>query len=100
LNESKFIGYINSIEPVDHTPEQALTNARKDQLRDNMNKDTKSLYLIQNGLDKSIFLKISTTRFSKTTRDILETNYYGITKVNTIKMKTLQMNFENLKMKK
>ena len=75
------------------------TNNQKNNLIDNNNKDAKTLYLIQNGLDESIFPSISTTRFSKIVWNILETNYQGITKVKEIKLQTLGMNFENLKMK-
>jgi hypothetical protein len=64
-----------------------------------MKKDAKKLHLIQNGLDDSIFLKISIAKFLKTAWDILDTNYQGITKVKEIKLQTLGMNFENLKMK-
>jgi len=60
--------------PANHATKKALTNAQKDHVRGNMKKDEKPLYLIQNDLDESIFSKISTVRFSKTTWDILQTN--------------------------
>jgi hypothetical protein len=61
--------------------------------------DEKALYFIQNGLDDSVFPKISAAESSKEAWDILETNYKGTTKINTVKLQTLRMNFENLKMK-
>lgn len=62
--------------------------------------DEKALYFIQNGLDDSVFPKILAAKSSKEAWDILETNYKGTTtKVNTVKLHTLRMNFENLKMK-
>ena len=79
--------------------EQALTNAQTEQLRINRKKDAKALSLIPNGLDGSIFPKILGANFSKVAWDILESNYQSITKVKTIKLQTLRMNFENMKMK-
>ena len=87
------------VEPTNLEAKQALTNAQREKLRINRKKDAKALSLIQNGLDGSIFPKISAANFSKVAWDILESNYQGITKVKTVKLQTLRMNFENLKMK-
>ena len=70
--------------------DQALTNAQKNQLKEHRNKDAKTLHLIQNALDDTIFPKISVMEFSTTTCDIFETNYQGITKVKTVKLQNLR----------
>ena len=70
--------------------DQALTNAQKNQLKEHRNKDAKTLHLIQNALDDTIFPKISVMEFSTTTCDIFETNYQGIIKVKTVKLQNLR----------
>ena len=77
----------------------ALSNADHVWLKENMNKDNKTLGLIQQGLNESIFMKISSATSSKMAWDILETCYQGVSKVETVKLENLRRDFKNLKMK-
>ena len=51
-------------EPADAAAELALTNAERVLLKDNRKKDNKALGLIQQGLNESIFIKISSVASS------------------------------------
>ena len=73
-------------EPTDAAVELALSNADHVLLKENMKKDNKALGLIQQGLNESIFMKISSAASSKMAWDILETCYQGVSKVKTVKL--------------
>ena len=66
--------------------ESALTKNEMDKLQDNMKKDAKALFLIQQSLDESIFPKVSAAKKSKIAWDILETTYQGTSKVKIAKL--------------
>jgi len=87
------------VEPATATIEMALSNAGHVLLKDNRKKDNKALGLIQQGLNESIFVKISNATSSQMAWNILETNYQGASKVKTVKLQNLKRDFENLKMK-
>jgi len=77
----------------------ALTNVERILLKEKINKDNKALGLIQQGLTKSIFPKVSSSFYSKQAWETLETIYQGVSKVNTVKVQNLRRDFENMKMK-
>lgn len=85
-------------ELVDQAAEMALTNVERDLLKENRKKDNKSLGLIQQSLNETIFLKKSSVFSSKKAWETLETNYQGVSKVNNVKIQNLRRDFENLKM--
>jgi hypothetical protein len=87
------------VEPADVATKLALSNADRVLLKENRKKDNKALGLIQQGLNESIFTKISSVVSSKMAWDILETYYQGVSKVKTVKLQNLRRDFENLKMK-
>jgi hypothetical protein len=86
-------------EPVDEVVEMALTNVELFLLKEKRNKDNKAPSLIQQGLTKTIFPKVSSAVSSKKSWDILETSYQGVSKVKTAKVQNLRRDFENMKMK-
>jgi len=73
-------------EPATAAAELALTNAERVLLKDNRKKDNKALGLIQQGLNESIFVKISNATSSQMAWNILETSYQGVSKVKTVKL--------------
>ena len=82
LLEFVSIGYL---QPVDQTLEMALTNAKQILLKENRKKDNKSLDLIQQGLNETIFLKVSSSVSSKQSWDTPGTRYQGVSKVKTLR---------------
>lgn len=86
-------------EPVNAVAELALSSVDRVLLKENRKKDNKALGLIQQGLNESIFTKISSVTSWKMAWDILETCYQGVSKVKTVKLQNLRRDFENLKMK-
>ena len=96
LWEFATIGYP---EPIGQATEMALTSDERILLKENTKKDNKSLSLIQQGLTKTIFPKVSSSISSKKAWDTLETSYQGVSKVKTIKVHNLRRDFENMKMK-
>ena len=73
-------------EPANQDAKLALSNAERVLLKENRKKDNKALSLIQQGLSKSIFPKISSAESSKKDWDTLETCYQGVTKVKNVKL--------------
>jgi len=63
-----------------------LTNSEWILLKENIKKNNKSLDLIQQGLNETIFPKVSSAVSSKKAWDILETSYEGVSKVKAIKV--------------
>jgi hypothetical protein len=63
-----------------------------------MKRENKAKFWIQNSMDNSIFSKITGVVTSKQFWDILQITYQGNNMVKTIKLHTLRMNFETLKM--
>ena len=74
------------VDPVDAATELALSNVDHVFLKENRKKDNKTLGLIQQGLNESIFMKIASATSSKMAWDILETCYQGVSKVRTVKL--------------
>jgi hypothetical protein len=62
-------------------------------------KNTKSLWLIFQGVDESIFPKIEGKSTAKGAWDTLMNIYQGTKKVKTVKLQTLRRNFETMSMK-
>ena len=77
-----------------------LSNAQKQQLNEQKKKDAKALALIQQGVAHTIFPRIINATTAKEVWHILQKEYRVTYKVKTIKLQTLQRDFENLKMKK
>jgi hypothetical protein len=101
LHSQDFWTYVidGYVEPIDAATELTMYNADHVLLKENRKKDKKALGLIQQGLNESIFMNISSVASSKMAWDILETCYQGVSKVKTVKLQNLRRDFENLKMK-
>lgn len=81
------------VEPVDQAAYQALTQAKKDELKEKKKKDAKALFFIQQAMNDSVFPRISAATRSKQAWEILETSYQGTMKVRVAKLQTLRRNF-------
>ncbi|GKB03067.1 retrovirus-related pol polyprotein from transposon TNT 1-94 [Tanacetum coccineum] len=75
-------------------PEESSDNARQ---KENIKKDAKALFFIQQAVDESIFSRIATATSSKHAWDTLKTEYQGSAKVILVKLQSLRKNFENSK---
>jgi hypothetical protein len=82
------LGYV---EP-DPTYLSAMTNQQQ------RNRENKAKFWIQNFVDDSIFSKITGAGTSKQTWDILKLAYQGNDRVKTVKLQTLRMKLETLRM--
>jgi hypothetical protein len=92
-------------DPVDHgyvEPDpadlSAMTNQQKIAQATQRNRENKAKFWIQNSVDDSIFSKITGAGTSKQAWDILKSSYQGNDRVKTIKLQTLRMQFETLRM--
>jgi hypothetical protein len=88
------LGYV---EP-DPTDLAAMTNQQRTAQATQRNKENKEKLWIQNSVDDSIFSKITGVVTSKQAWDILKSAYQGNDRVKTVKLQTLRMHFETLKM--
>jgi hypothetical protein len=59
------------VEPVDHATYNALTQAKKDVLKDQRNKDGKALFYIHEAMHESILPRVASTKKAKEAWDIL-----------------------------
>jgi hypothetical protein len=91
--------------PVDHgyvEPDSAdlsaMTNQQKIAQLTQRNRENKAKFWIQNSVDDSIFSKITGASTSKQVWDILKSSYQGNERVKTVKLQTLRMQFETLRM--
>eukprot|EP00253_Pinus_taeda_P007708 PITA_07708 len=70
-------------EPSDAAAYNALSQAKRDLLRDNRKNDAKSLFYNFQEVHESIFPRVTTTTKSKQAWDTLQTTYQGTGKVKT-----------------
>ncbi|GJZ18250.1 putative RNA-directed DNA polymerase, eukaryota, reverse transcriptase zinc-binding domain protein [Tanacetum coccineum] len=77
-------------------PEESSENARQ---KENIKKDAKALFFIQQAVDESIFSRIAAATSSKHAWDTLKTEYQGSAKVISVKLQSLLKNFETTSMK-
>ncbi|GKV49381.1 hypothetical protein SLEP1_g56135 [Rubroshorea leprosula] len=69
-------------------------------LKDTKKKDAKALFFIQQGVDDTIFPRISATTKSKDAWDALQRGYQGNAKVLTVKLQTVRRRYEGMVTKK
>ena len=86
-------------EPVDMTVYNNLTQDEKDVLREQREKDGKTLFFIHQAMHESILPRIVAKTNAKEPWDTLETTYQGLDKVKTSKLQILRRDFESLSMK-
>ena len=87
------------VEPVDQTTYKNLTQAEKDGLREQREKDGKAMFYIHQAMHESILPRVAATTTTKKAWDTLETSYQGFDKLNTSKLQILRIYFESLSMK-
>lgn len=68
-------------------------------LKENQEKEAKSLLKIQFGVSDSIFPRIMRASTAKEAWEILQQEFHGSDKVQPIKLQNLRREFENIKMK-
>ena len=73
-----------------------LTQAEKDDLRDQRKKDGKALFFIHQAMHESILPRLAAKTNAKQAWDTLETSYQGLDKVRTSKLQILRRYFESL----
>ncbi|KAK2991588.1 hypothetical protein RJ640_000959 [Escallonia rubra] len=83
---------------LDVAAEAALSNAQKTALRESRKKDKKALFLIFQGVDESTFEKISDAKTSKEAWEILQKSLQGVEKAKKVRLQSLRVEFETLKM--
>ena len=76
-----------------------LTQAEKDVLRKQRNKDGKDLFYIHQAMHESILPRVAAKTNAKQAWDTLETTYQGLGNVKTSKLQILRRDFESLSMK-
>ena len=76
-----------------------MTNAQRNAYVENKRKDSRALWNIVNGVEESIFSKISATTNAYQAWEILATTYQGVEKVKNAKLQILRKRFESLQMK-
>nr|UBX54620.1 transposon Pol polyprotein [Lupinus angustifolius] len=83
------------------TPENTSTHTvtQKKELKENVQKDAKVLFILQQALVETIFPRIMGATSAKEAWDTLKEEFHGNDKVRTIKLQTLRREFELLKMK-
>jgi hypothetical protein len=88
------LGYVEP-DPVDLV---AMTNQQRTAQATQRNRENKAKLWIQNSVDDSIFSKITSVVTSKQAWDILKSAYQKNDRVKTVKLQSLLMQFETLKM--
>ncbi|XP_021755931.1 uncharacterized protein LOC110721111 [Chenopodium quinoa] len=79
--------------------ESSLSDAQRKRLEEEMMKDAKALYLIQNAVKDTIFPRIMRANTAKEAWEILQQEFQGDSKVRSIKLQSLRRDFENLRIK-
>jgi hypothetical protein len=75
----------------------AMTNPQRIAQAMQRNRENKDKFWIQNSVDDSIFSKITGASTSKQAWDILKSFYQGNDRVKIVKLQTLRMQFETLR---
>ena len=86
-------------EPADENEFNRLTQAKKDLLKSNKKKDSKTLIFLYQEVHGSVFPRIAAAKTSKEAWQTLKIAYQGMEKVKTTKLQLLRRDFENLCMK-
>jgi hypothetical protein len=86
-------------EPADQAAYTLLSVDQKNELKENRKKDAKALFLLQTGVDNSVFPKIAECGSSHIAWETLEKAYKGSVKVKIVKLQMLRRDFESLSMK-
>nr|KYP71431.1 Retrovirus-related Pol polyprotein from transposon TNT 1-94 [Cajanus cajan] len=83
------------------TPEDtsALTAAQKKELKENKQKNSKALFILQQAVTDTIFSRIMGATTAKEAWTTLQEEFEGNEKVRAVKLQTLRHNFELLNMK-
>ncbi|XP_070032220.1 uncharacterized protein [Nicotiana tomentosiformis] len=79
--------------------EEVLPQNEKDALAKTRKKDQQTLTLIHQYLDDAIFEKVADATTSKKAWEILQNSLQGVDKVRKVKLQTLRIDFEVLKIK-
>nr|KYP41863.1 Retrovirus-related Pol polyprotein from transposon TNT 1-94 [Cajanus cajan]KYP41870.1 Retrovirus-related Pol polyprotein from transposon TNT 1-94 [Cajanus cajan] len=77
----------------------SLTTAQKKELKENKQKNSKALFILQQVVTDTIFLRIMGATTAKEAWTTLQEEFEGSEKVRAIKLQTLQRDFELLNMK-
>eukprot|EP00253_Pinus_taeda_P024042 PITA_24042 len=86
-------------EPARVATYNALSQEKRDLLRDNRKNDANALFYIFQAVHESVFPRVAATTKSKQSCDTLQTTYQGMAKVKTTKLQMLRRYFETLCMK-
>nr|KYP35054.1 hypothetical protein KK1_043927 [Cajanus cajan] len=83
------------------TPEDpsSFTAAQKKELKDNKQKNSKALFILQQAVADTIFPRIMCATTAKEAWTMLQEEFEGSEKVRAVKLQTLRRNFELLNMK-
>ena len=81
------------VEPANQIAYNNLTQDEKDGLREQRNKDGKSLFYIHQAINESILPRVVATITAKQAWDTLKTAYHGLEKVKTSKLHILERDF-------
>jgi len=87
------------VELVDQATYNSLTQAKKYVLKDQRNKDRKSLFCIHQAMHESILPRVASGNQDKEAWDILQTSYKGMDKVKTSKLQIIRRDFETMTVK-
>lgn len=86
-------------EPESAEAEAVLSESQKSTLKEMRKKDKRALILLFQGVEESIFEKISNAKSSKEAWEILQKSFQGVDKAKKVRLQALRAEFENLKMK-
>ena len=84
---------------VDQDAYNAISVDQKIELKENRKMNAKALFLLQTGVDISVFPKIAECGISHNAWETLEKSYKGSFKVKVVKLQILRRYFESLSMK-
>ena len=76
-----------------------MNNAQKNVIEASRDRDLTATWLIQSCIEESIFPRISGATSAHQAWNLLASVYKGTDHVKTIRLQTLRLKFENLKMK-
>ncbi|GMP27501.1 hypothetical protein CsSME_00003463 [Camellia sinensis var. sinensis] len=83
----------------DFAEQERVSAAQRNELKEKQKNDAKALFMIQQGLEDTIFPRIMAATTSKEAWDLLQEEYQDTLKIITVKLQTLRREFENLYMK-
>ena len=77
----------------------AMNNAQKNALEAPWDRDLTATWMIQSCIEESIFSRISGSTSAHQAWNLLASAYKGTDRVKTVRLQTLRLQFESLKMK-